>query len=220
MKKALKITLTVVITVLVLVVIAGIIFIRETTEFGQIGDDVYFAVNSYADTVVIYGNGEMWDYDTDYCNVYFDPDNPDETGWGSPLTYHYADEIKTIIFMDGITYISSLFLYGCDTVEAIYIPETVDNIAYDAFHGLTTIHSIHFEGDPPIYDADYASDFEETSFDCYYTNHFAFWYGGCTIYYEDGSSGWDHEMWDYCGDCAYIEQNYRIPWLSILFGNS
>lgn len=204
MKKSLKFLL-VLLAVLLTVAISLSVTIKFTTKTGQLGDDVYFAVNTITNTAVIYGNGEMWHYSYD-LSVYPPGTDTDSLRGPSPLTLDHKDTIQKLIIMDGVTNISFMALAECAALETIYVPETVREIWFGAFWGCHNLSEIHFEGDTPEpVLPDYA---EDTAANTFCSDYF-FQKDLPTIYYSGGTSGWDTEIWS---GFPIVEQEYKIDW--------
>ena len=204
MKKRFQIPL-IILTGLLVLVVAAFVVLTATTTTGQLGDDVYFAVNAITNTAVIYGNGEMWHYSYD-LSVYPPGTDTDSLRGPSPLTLDHKDTIQKLIIMDGVTNISFMALAECAALETIYVPEPVREIWFGAFWGCHNLSEIHFEGDTPEpVLPDYAEDTAANTFcsDYFFQKDFP------TIYYSGGTAGWDTEIWN---GFTTIAEEYKIDW--------
>ena len=68
---------------------------------------------------------------------------------------------------------------NCGSIETLIIPASVKIIASQALDGCTSLKSIYFEGDAPIFEGDYLDIGDP------YKSELQ------TIYYKKGTKGWD-----------------------------
>ena len=96
---------------------------------GQCGENVFWGINNNG-ILILYGNGSMYDYE------YYQTDDDYRSPW-----FALRKSIKEIKVYDGITYIGRYAFAGCDEMERIDIPSSVEMIATDALlncNNLTT----------------------------------------------------------------------------------
>ena len=92
---------------------------------GTCGDNVYYAYDSNATTLNIFGTGSMTDYSTT----------------NSPW-FSYRMSIKTVVIGNGVTTIGNYAFYSCTSLESITIPDGVTSIGEAAFYSCTSLNSI------------------------------------------------------------------------------
>ena len=92
---------------------------------GTCGDNVYYAYDSNATTLNIFGTGSMTDYSTT----------------NSPW-FSYRMSIKTVVIGNGVTTIGNYAFYSCTSLESITIPDGVTSIGEAAFGRCTSLNSI------------------------------------------------------------------------------
>ncbi|MBR0161138.1 MAG: leucine-rich repeat protein [Oscillospiraceae bacterium] len=88
--------------------------------FGDCGENLTWALNSYTGELFIYGTGSM----------YFDMSGKYTFSW-----YEHKDKIKTVIIENGATGIGTNAFLGCSNVTGVSIPESVSSIGDRAFSG-------------------------------------------------------------------------------------
>lgn len=223
MKKSIKILL-VVLGILLLVATAVFLFWHFGTQSGQIGDSVYYTYVRPTRTVYIHGQGDMWDY---WCGRSdggtFDPAEPTRFGVQrmSPLTYYFADRVRRVVVMDGVTFLSANFLTDSPTLEAVYLSETVERISIEAFPAsLSNLKEVHFQGNCPQSHPMLGQDLKNGVIlpaGVFGGGHFSDDWGlqedgsvlSPVIYYQPGTTGWDDPAWD---GFQLIEQKYHVNW--------
>lgn len=83
---------------------------------GQIGNDVYYDLNTVTGVLNITGEGETYDYTSGY--------NPPFNGFSN---------IKTINVGEDVTYLGDCLFWGCDSVETINLPSSLECLGEDTF---------------------------------------------------------------------------------------
>ncbi len=106
------------------------------------GTNLSWAVDN--DTLYIYGEGEMFDYDLNAAP------------WNG-----YKDSIKTVVIHDGVTHIGQHSFSQLRNVETVYISKRAATIGDFAFYNFA-LKSVYFYGDVP--EVVWKRSFEESSF--------------------------------------------------------
>ena len=102
----------------VLTVMVGLCFgVSALKETGQCGKNVYWEYNDSTGELVVYGEGEMYDYYFEYFSH-------------SPFS---DDNIKTVVVEEGVTSIGDYSFWSCDSLTDIYISSSVNSISDKAF---------------------------------------------------------------------------------------
>ncbi|MBE6818184.1 MAG: hypothetical protein E7517_03365 [Ruminococcaceae bacterium] len=96
---------------------AATLHCAETTATGKCGENVNYTWDMEAETVVISGTGDMYDYN--------DTDNK------SP--FYYYGFIKTVTVESGVTSIGDYAFCGCADLESVALADSVEKIGKDAF---------------------------------------------------------------------------------------
>ena len=96
---------------------AATLHCAATTATGKCGDNVNYTWDMEAETVVISGTGDMYDYN--------DTDNK------SP--FYYYGFIKTVTVESGVTSIGDYAFCGCADLESVALADSVEKIGKDAF---------------------------------------------------------------------------------------
>ena len=96
---------------------AATLHCAETTATGKCGENVNYTWDMEAETVVISGTGDMYDYN--------DTDNK------SP--FYYYGFIKTVTVESGVTSIGDYAFCGCADLESVTLADSVGKIGKDAF---------------------------------------------------------------------------------------
>lgn len=102
---------------------------------GNCGDGVTYSYDSDTEIITIEGNGKMTDYDSKYSSVY----NGYVTmaPWGE-----YSNKISKVVIGNGITHIGTCAFYGCISITAIELSETVATIGMRAFQECNKVTSL------------------------------------------------------------------------------
>ena len=98
---------------------------KNIVEIDKCGDNLYYYIDNN-DTLIIFGDGAMYNYDNDK-NYYYTWDN---------------NMIKSIIIENGVTNIGSYAFEGCYNLTSVTIPNSVTSIGYSAFEGCSSLTSI------------------------------------------------------------------------------
>ncbi|MBR0303950.1 MAG: leucine-rich repeat protein, partial [Clostridia bacterium] len=99
---------------------------------GVCGESVTWSLE--ADTLVIGGEGAMYDYKLYGSGVTFTP-------WED-----FADQIANVVIGEGVTYVGSFAFYGCSSIESVTLPESVVSIGDGAFRGCSALTDIELPG--------------------------------------------------------------------------
>ena len=94
---------------------------------GQCGDEAYWTLDKATGTLIIVGQGNMYDYN---CNGFYAP-------W-----YADRDIIKEIVIKDGITNIGDYAFFELKEVTSVSIPEGVTYIGNNSFRDLFALPSL------------------------------------------------------------------------------
>ncbi len=89
---------------------------------GQCGDRLDWMLDTDTDTLTVYGEGEMYDYET-----------PEQQPW-----YHLQQRIRKIEFSDGTLSVGAHAFEGCSAVTEIGLPNTMRSIG-NAFYQCTDL---------------------------------------------------------------------------------
>lgn len=102
---------------------------------GNCGDGVTYSYDSDTEIITIEGNGKMTDYDSKYSNVY----NVYVTmaPWGE-----YSNKISKVVIGNGVTHVGNCAFYGCISITAIELSETVATIGMRAFQECNKVTSL------------------------------------------------------------------------------
>ena len=194
----------------ILCVVLAVPWFRHT---GQLGDEIYYRYNINSGTLVIYGEGEMWDF--------YDPNAMGyrlEGAFSSP--FHSSEAfsedtapLKKIIVLEGVTAITSHAFYGCANLEEVWIPASVQRIGDLSFNECPNLRRIYFSGDRPGMSVSAA--FCKTIRACAageadsLTNHHI------TVIHQPGTTGYGGYGWG--GIEAILEQNFLPGWARALW---
>lgn len=102
----------------------------DETDGGWCGRELQWRLSDDG-VLTIYGTGEM----TDFAEA-------NATPW-----YYRRQMINTIIANDGVTSIGSNAFSGCDRVELVCLPATLERVGANAFIGCDALISVAFMGD-------------------------------------------------------------------------
>ena len=122
--------------------------------------------------------------------------------------YHFTDEIRKVIILDGVTYISHLVLEQCEKLESVYIPKSVNEIAWCSFWRCSNLQYVYFEGNAPRFVYPEESAPKEEAPNAFYTEYL-FSEQLPVIYHQSNSSGWDTSDWT---GFTIQEQEYQVDW--------
>ena len=111
----------------------------------QVGDKVYWSLNS-SGTLTLSGEGDTWDFPSDY-----------------PGFYGKKDQIKSIVVGSGITGLGNYLFYGLPELEKIEIGMNVASIGDLCFRYSPKLKEICFKGRPPSFGADPFLDLTATA---------------------------------------------------------
>ena len=216
MKKPLKITLIVLAALLVVLVAGVAILFPYFQNRGQMGDNVYYLYNENSGTLVIYGEGEMWDFHIPGMSCW----TPSEEYHTSPFyrpgwklqDMEYAP-LKRVIILEGVTAITANAFYGCLDLEEIYIPASMERIMSYAIQECPNLRRMYFSGDQPWMSlSDSFCKTTETNIageaDSL-TNHHI------TVIHKPGTTGYGGYGWG--GIEAILEQNFLSGWARALW---
>lgn len=94
---------------------------------GQCGDNAYWRYDEDTETLIIFGEGEVF---------YFDSLGKYDPSIESYLSFAmYGASIKTLIIEEGITGVYREAFYCCTDLSNITLPDTITHIGYNAFSG-------------------------------------------------------------------------------------
>lgn len=127
LKNALKLFLTLAITVIALTLFALPSSAAQTS--GSCGDSLTWSYDAGKGLLTIEGSGDMTDYE-DY-------------GKAAPWS-DYKASIKSVVLPDGLTSIGSYAFYECSALESVTIPENVVRIGRSAFNRCSSLTAIEF----------------------------------------------------------------------------
>lgn len=216
MKKPLKITLIVLAALLVVLVAGVAILFPYFQNRGQMGDNVYYLYNENSGTLVIYGEGEMWDFHIPGMSCW----TPSEEYHTSPFyrpgwklqDMEYAP-LKRVIILEGVTAITANAFYGCLDLEEIYIPASMERIMSYAIQECPNLRRMYFSGDQPwmslsdsfclTTETNIAGEADSL------TNHHI------TVIHKPGTTGYGGYGWG--GIEAILEQNFLSGWARALW---
>lgn len=94
---------------------------------------------------------------------------------GTTGAFEGCTSITAVVIPDGVTEIQDNAFYGCTSLETVTIPSSVTLLRNCAFCDCPNLRAIYFKGDAPQ-QANYVFDSTEN----------------VTIYYQDGTSGWEN----------------------------
>ena len=100
----------------------------EIIKSGNCGDEVEYILYDTGE-LVIYGNGEMWNYG---------PEVDKEAPW----SFLYGYEVKEIYINSGVTNIGDWAFYHCSSLNRIDIPSGITSIGNNAFASCSSLSSI------------------------------------------------------------------------------
>lgn len=213
MKKPLKITLIVLAALLVVLVAGVAILFPYFQNRGQMGDNVYYLYNENSGTLVIYGEGEMWDfYDPNAMGYRLEGMHPSPFHSSEAFAEDTAP-MKRIIVLEGVTAITSHAFYGCANLEEVCIPASVLRIEDLSFNECPNLRRIYFSGDRSVMSVSAA--FCKTIRACAageadsLTNHHI------TVIHKPGTTGYGGYGWG--GIEAILEQNFLSGWARALW---
>ena len=108
-------------------------------EDGKCGDNVDFFYQESTHSLVIAGNGPMWDF-----TINGQPSMP----W-----FKFHTSIETIIVQEGVTSIGDYAFYICEALKSITICDDVASIGTDILDGCKSLTSIVVEDENKVYDS-------------------------------------------------------------------
>lgn len=129
-KRILSLLLTVI--MLVSCVSLSSVISRAETE-GKCGDNLTWRFSPASGVLTITGTGEMYDYD-------YNMDTP----WDSNRL-----NIRKVVIENGVTHIGSLFLYGCQNVTTVEVPESVKSVGYAPFEYCGSLAAVNVNENNP-----------------------------------------------------------------------
>ena len=180
---------------------------------GQLGDEIYYRYNMSSGTLVIYGEGEMWDfYDPNAMGYRLEGMHPSPFHSSEAFAEDTAP-MKRIIVLEGVTAITSHAFYGCANLEEVCIPASVLRIEDLSFNECPNLRRIYFSGDRPVMSVSAA--FCKTIRACAageadsLTNHHI------TVIHKPGTTGYGGYGWG--GIEAILEQNFLPGWARALW---
>lgn len=94
---------------------------------------------------------------------------------GTTGAFEGCTSITAVVIPDGVTEIQDNAFYGCTSLETVTIPSSVTLLRNCAFCDCPNLRAIYFKGDAPQ-QANYVFDSTEN----------------VTMYYQDGTSGWEN----------------------------
>ena len=180
---------------------------------GQLGDEIYYRYNMSSGTLVIYGEGEMWDfYDPNAMGYRLEGMHPSPFHSSEAFAEDTAP-MKRIIVLEGVTAITSHAFYGCANLEEVCIPASVLRIEDLSFNECPNLRRIYFSGDRSVMSVSAA--FCKTIRACAageadsLTNHHI------TVIHKPGTTGYGGYGWG--GIEAILEQNFLPGWARALW---
>lgn len=115
----------------------------ETFEEDEPDEDEVRTVAAYSDT-----SGGTWDctwaYNASTQTLTISGDGAmGNMSQGSNFSdYTWGEDMKTVIFEEGVNNVGSCAFYGCDSLSSVIISDSVSNIGSDAFGNCTSLASI------------------------------------------------------------------------------
>lgn len=94
---------------------------------------------------------------------------------GTTGAFEGCTSITAVVIPDGVTEIQDNAFYGCTSLETVTIPSSVTLLRNCAFCDCPNLRAVYFKGDAPQ-QANYVFDSTEN----------------VTMYYQDGTSGWEN----------------------------
>ena len=94
---------------------------------------------------------------------------------GTTGAFEGCTSITAVVIPDGVTEIQDNAFYGCTSLETVTIPSSVTLLRNCAFCDCPNLRAVYFKGDTPQ-QANYVFDSTEN----------------VTMYYQDGTSGWEN----------------------------
>ena len=94
---------------------------------------------------------------------------------GTTGAFEGCTNITAVVIPEGVTEIQDNAFYGCTSLETVTIPSSVTLLRNCAFCDCPNLRAVYFEGDAPQ-QANYVFDSTEN----------------VTMYYQDGTSGWEN----------------------------
>ena len=118
---------------LLLPVLSGTALAKQ--EKGSVcGKGLTWELDTDSGVLTITGNGPMTDYVTSDDNrVYYVP----------PWWYR-RDEVRSVVFEEGVTTVGKAAFYGCEKLTAVQLPDTLETIGISAFTGCINLPEIAF----------------------------------------------------------------------------
>ena len=114
------------------------------------------------------------------------------TGIGD-YAFYYQNNVETISIPDTVTSLEYKAFANCSSLASVTIPASVISIGGSAFE-CRNLESIYFEGDAPeVKDADAIASLEDPSL---YYNSPSFVKDKVTLYYWEGTEGWETPEWN------------------------
>ena len=141
----------------------------ELATMGQCGDDVWWMYSKDTGSLVIAGQGDMWNYEYDStpfrekyileveidngvtsigdyafycCSKLSRVEIPNTVTSIGDCAFFYCRSLTSIEIPDSITSIGGDTFYGCESLTSIEIPDSVTDIGVYAFNGCTKLESI------------------------------------------------------------------------------
>lgn len=105
--------------------------VKAENYSGKCGDDVYWTFDTSTGTLNIYGNGDMYNFESPERGDF------DYNPWAE-----YRNEIVKIEISSGVTSIGERAFAGCSSLTKIEIPNSVTSIGNYAFSGCEELTSI------------------------------------------------------------------------------
>ncbi len=97
------------------------------TNSGQCGVNVFYNFDEDSGALVIYGSGDMYDYNTDNRK--------------SP--FFYSDDITSVTIENGVTSVGAYAFYGCDRMETLTLADSVGSVNEYGVHGCYNLLTVN-----------------------------------------------------------------------------
>ena len=144
----------------------------EKIRTGKLGDSITYSFNPETGTVLVEGEGPMWDFTLPEPML----EPPDTL---SPFALNW--DVKTVIISDGITSIGEFAFTGCTEIETLRLGRDVRTIAESAFDAARNL---------AVYALCDAVDMEPKGVYGWTIEEDA------TFYYAPGTQGWTTPEWN------------------------